>query len=81
MMPIKHWAHALLVAGHKVVVPFKDNLACEVLPKRIEDHRVKQSRGKELSLVKIVQGEATEESAIWKQESLCFPPSMFKCFT
>ena len=50
-------------------VQLKDNLTFEALPKRIEDRRVKQLRGKELPLVKVIWSGATEESATWELES------------
>ena len=50
-------------------VRLKDNLTFEALPKRIEDQRIKQLRGKELPLVKVIWSGATEESATWELES------------
>ena len=47
----------------------KDNLILEALPKRIENRRVKQLRGKGLPLVKVIWSGATEESPIWELES------------
>ena len=50
-------------------VQVRDNLIVETLPLRIEDHKVKQLRGKEIPLVKVVWGGVTGESLTWELES------------
>jgi len=46
----------------------KENLTYETLPLRIDDRMVKQLRGKEISLVKVVWRSASGEDATWKLE-------------
>ena len=50
-------------------VQIKENLTYETLPLRIEDRRVKQLRGKEIPLVKVIWGGASNEDATWELES------------
>ncbi|XP_073221468.1 uncharacterized protein [Cicer arietinum] len=50
-------------------VQIKENLTFETLPLRIEDQKTKELRGKTISLVKVVWGGATGESATWEVES------------
>nr|KYP42680.1 Retrotransposable element Tf2 [Cajanus cajan] len=50
-------------------IQLKDNLTYETVPLRIDDTRVKQLIGKEISLVKVVWGGNFEESATWELES------------
>ncbi|XP_073222434.1 uncharacterized protein [Cicer arietinum] len=50
-------------------VQIKENLTFETLPLRIEDQKSKELRGKTISLVKVVWGGATGESATWEVES------------
>ncbi|XP_058726384.1 uncharacterized protein LOC131597726 [Vicia villosa] len=50
-------------------IQVRDNLTVETLPMRIEDHKMKQVRGKDISLVKVVWGGASEESMMWELES------------
>jgi len=50
-------------------VQVRDNLTVETLPLRIEDRKVKQLRGKEIPLVKVVWGGVTGESLNWELES------------
>ncbi|XP_004514621.1 uncharacterized protein [Cicer arietinum] len=47
-------------------VQIKENLTFETLPLRIEDQKTKELRGKTISLVKVVWGGATGESATWE---------------
>jgi len=47
-------------------VQVKDNLTYETLPLRIDDCMVKQLRGKEIPLVKVVWGNALGEDATWE---------------
>ena len=54
---------------YKDDVQVRDNLTVETLPLRIEDRKVKQLRGKEIPLVKVVWGEVTGESLTWELES------------
>ncbi|XP_006573989.1 uncharacterized protein LOC114403380 [Glycine soja] len=49
-------------------IQVKDNLTYETLPLRIDDRMVKQLRGKEISLVKVVWGSASGEDATWELE-------------
>jgi hypothetical protein len=49
------------------VVPLKDNLSYESSPIRIEDRRIKQLRGKAISLVRIVWDQATGDTT-WELE-------------
>ncbi|RDY10248.1 hypothetical protein CR513_05265, partial [Mucuna pruriens] len=46
----------------------KENLTVETIPVRVEDRMVKQLRGKEIPLVKVIWGGATPESATWELE-------------
>nr|XP_012575469.1 uncharacterized protein LOC105853019 [Cicer arietinum] len=50
-------------------VQIKENLTFETLPLRIEDQKTKELRGNTISLVKVVWGGATGESATWEVES------------
>ena len=47
----------------------RDNLTVETWPVRIEDREVRQLRGKEIVLVKVVWVGPTGESATWESES------------
>ena len=47
----------------------RDNLTIETLPLRIDDRKVKQLRGKEIPLVRVVWGGVTGESLTWELES------------
>jgi len=46
----------------------KENLTYETQPLRIDDRMVKQLRGKEISLVKVVWRSASDEDATWELE-------------
>jgi hypothetical protein len=48
-------------------VPLRENLSYETSPIRIEDRRIKQLRGKQISLVKVVWDQATGDST-WELE-------------
>jgi len=50
-------------------VQVRDNLTVETLPLRIENRKVKQLRGKEIPLVKVVWSSITGESLTWELES------------
>lgn len=50
-------------------VNVRDNLIMEVLPLRIVDREVKQLRGKEIALVKVVWGGPVGGSMTWESES------------
>jgi len=50
-------------------VQVRDNLTVETLPLRIEDRKVKQLRGKEIPLVKVVWSGVTGESLTKELES------------
>ncbi|XP_073220906.1 uncharacterized protein, partial [Cicer arietinum] len=50
-------------------VQIKKNLTFETLPLQIEDQKAKGLGGKTISLVKVVWGGATGESATWEVES------------
>ena len=50
-------------------VQVKENLTYETLPVRIGDHRIKQLRGKEIPLVKVIWRGASGEDATWELES------------
>ncbi|XP_073222364.1 uncharacterized protein [Cicer arietinum] len=50
-------------------VQIKENLTFETLPLRIEDQKTKELRDKTISLVKVVWGGATGESATWEVQS------------
>jgi len=47
----------------------RDNLIVETWPVRIEDREVKQLRGKEIVLVKVIWVGPTGESATWESDS------------
>ena len=47
----------------------KENLTYETLTLRIDDRMVKQLRGKEIPLVKVVWGSASGVEDTWEQES------------
>ncbi|XP_006593061.1 uncharacterized protein [Glycine max] len=49
-------------------VQVKENLTYETLPLRIDDRMVKQLKGKEIPLVKVVWGSASGEDATWELE-------------
>jgi hypothetical protein len=50
-------------------VEVRDNLTVETLPMRIEDREVKQLRGKEITLVKVVWGGSAGGNVAWELES------------
>ncbi|XP_058779755.1 uncharacterized protein LOC131653580 [Vicia villosa] len=50
-------------------VDVRDNLTMEALPLRIEDREVKQLRGKEIVLVKVVWGGPAGGNVMWELES------------
>ncbi|XP_058762909.1 uncharacterized protein LOC131636300 [Vicia villosa] len=50
-------------------VQIRDNLTVEVMPIRIEDRKIKQLRGKDIPLVRVVSGGAAGGSATWELES------------
>ncbi|XP_050920405.1 uncharacterized protein LOC127138042 [Lathyrus oleraceus] len=50
-------------------VEVRDNLTVETLPMRIEDREVKQLRGKEITLVKVVWGGPAGGNVTWELES------------
>ncbi|XP_050917838.1 uncharacterized protein LOC127135065 [Lathyrus oleraceus] len=50
-------------------VKVRDNLTVETLPMRIEDREVKQIRGKEIALVKVVWGGPADGNVTWELES------------
>jgi len=59
-------------ASHVIQVDdleIRDNLTVETWPVRIEDREVKQLRGKEIVLVKVIWVGPTGESATWESES------------
>ncbi|XP_058775523.1 uncharacterized protein LOC131649783 [Vicia villosa] len=49
-------------------VRVKDNLTIEASPVRIEGREVKQLRGKEIALVKVMWGGPSGESLTWERE-------------
>ncbi|XP_027186130.1 uncharacterized protein [Cicer arietinum] len=49
-------------------VQIKDNITFDTLPLRIEDRKIKELRGKTISMVKVVWGGATGETATWEVE-------------
>ncbi|XP_058757901.1 uncharacterized protein LOC131631139 [Vicia villosa] len=50
-------------------VQIRDNLTVETMPIRIEDHKMKQLRGKDISLVRVAWGGAARGSVTWELES------------
>ena len=57
-------------------VQVRDNLTVETLTVNIEDREMKKLRGKEIPIVKVVWGGATEGSMTWELESKmreCYP--------
>ena len=46
----------------------RDNLTVEALPLRIEGREVKQLRGKDIALVKVLWGGPAGESLTWERE-------------
>ena len=50
-------------------VEVRDDLTIETLPTRIEDRKVKQLRGKEIVLVKVVWGGSANGNITWELES------------
>ena len=50
-------------------VQVRENLTYETLPVRIEDHRIKQLRGKEIPLVKVIWRGVSGEDATWELEN------------
>ncbi|XP_027357211.1 uncharacterized protein LOC113866590 [Abrus precatorius] len=50
-------------------VQVREDLSYEVYPIRITDHRIKQLRGKEISLVKVIWNSSDEGDATWETES------------
>ena len=50
-------------------VKVRDNLTVETSPMRIEDREVKQLRGKEIALVKVVWGGPIDGNVTWELES------------
>ncbi|XP_027348083.1 uncharacterized protein LOC113859535 [Abrus precatorius] len=51
------------------LVQVKEDLSYNVYLVRITDHRIKQLRGKEISLVKVIWSSSDEGDAIWETES------------
>ena len=49
-------------------VQVRDNLTVEVLPLRIDGREMKQLRGKEIALVKVLWGGPAGESWTWERE-------------
>ena len=54
---------------HMDEVQVRENLTIEALPLRIEDRKVKNLRGKEIALVKVMWGGPTGGSMTWELES------------
>ena len=50
-------------------VQVRENLTVETLPLRVDDRKVKQLRGKEIDLVRVVWGSPSGESMTWELES------------
>ena len=50
-------------------VQVKENLAYETLPLRIDNRSVKQLKGREIHLVKVVWRNASSKDATWDLES------------
>ncbi|XP_027337943.1 uncharacterized protein LOC113851611 [Abrus precatorius] len=50
-------------------VQAKEDLSYDVYPMRIADHRVKQLRGKDISLVKVIWSTSDEGDATWETET------------
>jgi len=50
-------------------VQVKENLTYEIMPLRIDDRMVKQLKGKEIPLVKVIWGNASGEDATWELEN------------
>jgi len=50
-------------------VQVRENLTVETLPLRVDDRKVKQLRGKEIALVRVVWGSRAGESMTWELES------------
>ncbi|XP_027337184.1 uncharacterized protein LOC113850858 [Abrus precatorius] len=50
-------------------VQVREDLSYEVYPVRIADHRIKQLRGKEISLLKVIWNSSDEGDATWETES------------
>ncbi|XP_027357209.1 uncharacterized protein LOC113866587 [Abrus precatorius] len=50
-------------------VQVRKDLLYDLYPVRISDHRVKQLRGKEISLVKVIRSSSVERDATWETES------------
>ena len=50
-------------------VQVRDNLTVETSPMRTEDREVKQLRGKEIPLVKVVWGGPADGNVTWELES------------
>ncbi|XP_027351224.1 uncharacterized protein LOC113862334 [Abrus precatorius] len=50
-------------------VQVREDLSYDVYPVRIADHHVKQLRGKEISLVKVIWSSSDEGDATWETES------------
>ena len=51
------------------VVQIRENLTYDVLPMRIGDRRIKQLRGKDIPLVKVLWSQQNEGDATWELES------------
>src|ERR1043165_6074948 len=50
-------------------IQVRDNLTVETLPMRIEDRKLKQLRGKEITLVKVAWGGPADGNVTWELES------------
>ena len=65
---LKKYVHDLSHVIELDNVQVKENLTYETQPLRIDDRMVKQLRGKEIPLVKVVWGSASGEDATWELE-------------
>ncbi|XP_050889644.1 uncharacterized protein LOC127094928 [Lathyrus oleraceus] len=60
------------------IVELRDNLEYEALPFKILDHRIKELRGKQIPLVRVVWNDVTGDSTWEREEDICQKyPHMF----
>jgi len=63
------YIHDLLYVIELDIVQILENLTYDVFPVRIGNQRIKQFRGKDIPLVKVLWSQQEERNATWKLKS------------